>query len=49
MRAQLARIVATAYAGRNREDLIADLALASGLAALLWLAACVFMVLEPMS
>lgn len=49
MRAQLARIVATACAGRDPEDLIVDLALASALACLLWIAACVFMVLEPMS
>lgn len=47
MRAQISRAVAALFAGRTRKAAFAEIAAAFTLAAILWVAACVFVTLEP--
>lgn len=49
MRAQLARMVAAFAGGRDPADVMASIAILFGLAGMLWLSACVFLITEPVS
>lgn len=49
MRAQLARMMEAFANGRDPADVMASIAILFGLAAMLWLSACVFLITEPLS